>query len=282
MSQNIKRKFISEENLKSEISLVRKKKKIIALSHGVFDLLHVGHITHFNSIKENCDCLIVSITADKFVKKGPNRPYFNVEQRAYSIASLDNVDYVVISNYQTAEKMISLIKPNIYAKGPDYKDNKQDLTKNIYKEIQCAKKYKSKILYTSDNKYSSSYLINTHFNKFDEDQKIFISKIKKKYSLNQILSIIESLSNSNLTLIGETIIDEYIFCDALGKSGKEPVLVVEEKNSIQYLGGIGHISNNISNFSNKIKVFTNLGNKINKAVPLKNKFNSNTRIFIFF
>ncbi len=278
MGSYIQGKILNENDLKLKVSLIKQKKNKIALSHGVFDLLHVGHISHFNSIKKHCDYLIVSITADEFVKKGPNRPYFNIEQRAYSIASLDSVDYVVVSNYQTAEKMISLIKPNIYAKGPDYKDNKKDLTKNIYKEIQCAKKYKAKILYTSDNKYSSSSLINTHFNKFNDEQKIFINNIKKKYSLNQVLSIIEGLSDSNLAIIGETIIDEYIFCEALGKSGKEPVLVVEEKNSISYLGGIGHISNNISNFSNKIKLFTNLGNNKTKAETVKRIFNKKIKI----
>ena len=279
MDLQIKKKILSEKDLKLKIPSIRKKQKTIALSHGVFDLLHIGHIKHFNTIKEHCDCLIVSVTADKFVKKGPNRPYFNIEQRAYSIASLHNVDYVVISNYQTAEKMISIVRPDIYAKGPDYKDNKKDITKNIYKEIQCAKKYKSKILYTSDSKYSSSSIINTYFNKFNDDQNFFINQIKKKYTLNQILSIIENLSNSNLSLIGETIIDEYIFCDALGKSGKEPVLVVEEKNFIQYLGGIGHICNNISNFSNKTKVFTNLGNKKNEIDFFKKKFDRKARIF---
>tara|TARA_B100000989_G_scaffold291223_1_gene265445 strand:- start:186 stop:1721 length:1536 start_codon:yes stop_codon:yes gene_type:complete len=279
MSVNILNKILKKQDLTKKINQLKTNNKSIALSHGVFDLLHIGHIKHFNSVKDQCDCLIVSITSDEFVNKGPNRPYFNTNQRAYSIASLDNVDYVVISNYQTAEKIISLIKPNIYAKGPDYKNNQNDLTGNIYKEINSAKKYKAKIIYTADDKYSSSSLINKHFNKFNNEQNSFINQIKKNYSFSQIISIFEKLNDSKILLFGETIIDEYIFCEALGKSGKEPVLVVEEKDSVKYLGGVGHIANNICSFAKNLKVFTNLGNNKKIIESTKKKFNKNAKIF---
>ena len=87
MSSTILNKIIKEQDLNKKISKIRNNYKSIALSHGVFDLLHIGHIKHFNSVKDQCDCLIVSITSDEFVNKGPNRPYFNTNQRAYSIAS---------------------------------------------------------------------------------------------------------------------------------------------------------------------------------------------------
>ena len=279
MSSTILNKIIKEQDLNKKISKIRNNYKSIALSHGVFDLLHIGHIKHFNSVKDQCDCLIVSITSDEFVNKGPNRPYFNTNQRAYSIASLDNVDYVVISNYPTAEKIISKIKPSIYAKGPDYRNNQNDLTGNIYKEIQTAKKFKAKIVYTTDDKYSSSSLINKHFNEFNNEQNSFINQIKKKYSFSQISSIIEKLSDSKLIIFGETIIDEYIFCEALGKSGKEPVLAVEEKDAIKYLGGVGHIANSVCSFVKKVDVFTNLGNNKKIAESTKKKFNKKAKIF---
>ena len=57
------------------------KKKIVGLAHGVFDVLHSGHLIHFEECKKYCDKLIVSITDDKFVNKGPDRPFFNSNER---------------------------------------------------------------------------------------------------------------------------------------------------------------------------------------------------------
>jgi cytidyltransferase-like protein len=64
----------------------------IALCHGVFDLLHPGHIHHFNAASELAEVLIVSITADKYVNKGPGRPLFNQYIRAQTLAAIENIE----------------------------------------------------------------------------------------------------------------------------------------------------------------------------------------------
>ena len=60
---------------------MNKKNLVIGLAHGVFDIVHIGHIEHFKEAKQSCDKLIVSVTADKFVNKGPNRPAFTLSDR---------------------------------------------------------------------------------------------------------------------------------------------------------------------------------------------------------
>ncbi len=82
-------KFITPEKL---IKKINSKKKIIALSHGVFDLLHHGHLRHFEEVKKKCDILVVSLTSDRFVKKGSDRPYFKLHDRIYSLSKLENID----------------------------------------------------------------------------------------------------------------------------------------------------------------------------------------------
>ena len=71
------KKIVSIENLKKIVSKLKAKRKKIVLCHGVFDLLHIGHIKHFKEAKKNGEFLVVSITADKFVNKGSGRPIFN-------------------------------------------------------------------------------------------------------------------------------------------------------------------------------------------------------------
>ena len=82
------KKIIKPEDLVSKLRLIKKKKRKIVLCHGVFDLLHIGHIRHLNEAKKMGDILIVSVTSDSFVNKGPNRPMFKDYLRLEAIASL--------------------------------------------------------------------------------------------------------------------------------------------------------------------------------------------------
>jgi len=74
--------------------LLRQKKKRVVLCHGVFDLVHPGHINHFKSAKKFGDILVVSITADHFINKGHNRPLFNSENRRKILSEMTVIDFV--------------------------------------------------------------------------------------------------------------------------------------------------------------------------------------------
>ena len=101
-------------NFKNIASLEKFKQKKIVMCHGVFDLLHLGHIIHFEEAKKMGDILIVSVTSDKFVNKGYGRPYFNISDRMKSLCALNFIDYVIESDYPTAELNLKKIKPDIY------------------------------------------------------------------------------------------------------------------------------------------------------------------------
>ena len=99
-----KNKILDIKNLKNLRNKFIGKK--IVLCHGVFDLLHVGHIDHFRSSKEYGNILVVSVTSDKFVNKGPGRPAFSINNRLKFLRSIDCIDYLYVSNDITAEKVI--------------------------------------------------------------------------------------------------------------------------------------------------------------------------------
>lgn len=276
------KKIFKIDDLAKKIKLLKNKKKTIALCHGVFDLLHVGHIKHFKEAKKISDYLIVSLTSDNFVNKGSGRPIFNQNLRAEFLSSLSIIDAIVFNNHVTAEKTILALKPNIYFKGPDYKDNKKDRTKNIYKEINAIKKVRGKISYSNDLVFSSSNLINNYLNDFNENQKKFIKKISKKYSFNFISKKVDEFKKQNILLIGETILDQYIFGEVLGKSGKEPHLVLNEKRYENYLGGAAAIANHLSSLCKKITFLTIANNKKSGVKFIKEclKGNINLKLII--
>ena len=213
----------------------------------------------YKEAKKKGDYLLVSITSDKYVNKGSGRPIFNQNYRAEFLSSLSFIDAIVVNDQITSEKLISVVKPDVYFKGPDYKDNQKDNTKNIYKEIAITKKFGGKIIYSNDITFSSSNLINTHSNYFNKEQKVFLKQISRKYSFDFILKQIKKLNNLKVLLIGETIIDQYIFGDVLGKSGKEPHLVLNEKQQETYLGGAAAIANHLVTFCKSVNFVTLAG-----------------------
>jgi len=273
-------KILNFKDLQEKIKILKKRKKKIVLCHGVFDLLHVGHIKHLKKAKELGDKLIVTLTSDKHVNKGPGRPVFNQTLRSESIAAIDSVDYVVINDTPTAVSPIKIIRPNIYCKGKDYKNSSDDITGEIKNETKEIKKIKGKIVFTEEMTFSSSRLINRSTDFFSPEQKKNINRISKKSNFKKIKQIIENFNKLKILVIGETIIDQYNFCEAVGKSGKEPMLVLKEVKRDQYLGGVLNIARNLTQFSNKITVLSMIGEKkdylkdINKNLPknIKAKF----------
>ena len=145
----------------------------------MFDLLHVGHIKHFEEAKSFGDILIVTLTPDKYVNKGPNRPAFGTPLRMDALAALEVVDFVVENKWPTAVETIKTIKPNIYFKGPDYQDNSEDITGKIKEEVKAARSVGGKIKYSTDITFSSSTLLNKYSDIYSDDQKVYISRIRR-------------------------------------------------------------------------------------------------------
>ena len=89
--------LLAVEGLASAVAKRREAGQTVVMCHGVFDLLHIGHLRHFEQAKAHGDVLIVTLTPDQFVNKGTHRPAFPELLRAEAIASLGIVDYVAIN-----------------------------------------------------------------------------------------------------------------------------------------------------------------------------------------
>ncbi|HJN57210.1 MAG TPA: adenylyltransferase/cytidyltransferase family protein [Candidatus Woesearchaeota archaeon] len=153
-SENI----LEEKELKEKLLELKSQNRKIGLCVGSFDLLHPGHMAHFRSAKKHCDVLIVGITSDKFSsqRKSEGRPIYDEKLRAFSVSQLKPVNYVFISNYLTANECIMLVKPDVYIKGPDYENKVDD---EIDSERDSVKKAGGKIIYTKDEKLSTTEII---------------------------------------------------------------------------------------------------------------------------
>jgi rfaE bifunctional protein kinase chain/domain/rfaE bifunctional protein nucleotidyltransferase chain/domain len=261
------KKIYYPTELSLKLDFLRKKNKKIVLCHGVFDLLHSGHINHFQQAKEKGDILVVSITDDKFVNKGPGRPAFTFKDRAQVIASLSMVDYVTINQDFSSINIIKKVKPNVYCKGSDYLDLKSDYTKKIIFEKKAVESIGGKICFTTGHTKSSSRVINKYSSIFNESQKIFFDKFKNKKKLD-LVKIFNELKKLKVLIIGEIILDKYVFCEPLGKSGKESILTFRKLNTEVYNGGSLAVANHLSSFVSNIDLISYVGK--NKSFLNKN------------
>jgi rfaE bifunctional protein nucleotidyltransferase chain/domain len=261
--------------IQSKVALIRKEKKTIGLCHGVFDILHYGHIKHFEVSKKKCDYLFVSITSDQYINKGQGRPIHSDSERLFFLKSLKFIDHAFIAQGDSGVNSINLVKPDFYFKGSDYKDNLSDKTKKIFLEVYTVKKNKGKVIYTDEKQMSSSNIINQLGLNLNEEQKKFLDQVKKKDNLNSIIKAFDRLKEDKVLVIGDLIIDRYIYGDVLGKSGKEPHMVFCQSKEELYMGGSAIIANHLSDFIKNITLISDLGKetKIKKLLNSKLKKN---------
>jgi cytidyltransferase-like protein len=274
-------KILNKSTLKNFFS--NRVKKNIILTHGVFDIMHIGHLNHFNALKKKFPDhkLIVSITSEKFVLKGPGRPVFNDEMRSTFLSELNCVDYVFICNDYTAIPAIRLFRPQIYAKGNDYAKSSNDLSKNILKEIKEAKKCGGKIYFTNETTSSSSFLINNHLKPLDNKLALKIANLKKKYTIKKIENIIQIFSKKKVLFIGDVIMDDYITVIPRGKTPKENLINNIIKDKKRYPGGVIPAVNNASSFCKNISLLTVASTKKYDESLIKKSLLKNIKPIIF-
>jgi len=118
--------ILSLDELLSELEKERRKGKKVVFTNGCFDLIHAGHAHYLRKAKELGDILVVGLNSDESVRriKGDKRPIVPQEMRAFLLDSLKPVDYVVVFDEDTPEKLIRAIKPDVLVKGGDWERDK--------------------------------------------------------------------------------------------------------------------------------------------------------------
>jgi rfaE bifunctional protein nucleotidyltransferase chain/domain len=160
----MRRKIFEIEELAGIIRTLKAEGKRVVHCHGCFDLMHPGHIKYFQASKEMGDVLVVTVSPDIYIDKGPDRPVFEQYLRAESIAALECVDYVAINKWPTAEETLRLLRPDIYVKGQEF-ENLEDKTGKIQKEYEIVKEIGAEMRFTHEIVFSSTELINRHLRK---------------------------------------------------------------------------------------------------------------------
>lgn len=255
-------KIVDKSTFSKEIKpYLRREGKTIALCHGVFDLVHPGHVIHLQQAKEMADVLVVSITAAAYVRKGPGRPYFNDETRMQFLEAIECVDYVMLSEGYTVDDIVECVEPDFYVKGEEYAKENDDITGNMTPERKLVEKHGGIVRYTGGQTYSSTKLINTAFSGLTEDVLVYMRHMKEKYSMKDIRKYAEAAKQFKVLVVGDVIIDKYTYCDVQGLMSKDMGYSARVNYIEAYLGGAVAIARHLSSFSDKVTLLSMIGNE---------------------
>lgn len=256
MSKSFKNKIKSNLVLKKELSKYASDKKIV-LCHGCFDIVHPGHIRHLQYAKSKADILVVSVTADKFIKKGAHRPHIPEMLRAQNLALYEIVDYVTIDYNDKPLSLLKLLKPTYFAKGFEY--NEKGLNEATKEEMQVVKSYKGKMLFTpGDIIYSSSSLLDLKLPNIGIDKLITLMDAEN-ITFNKLKNIVKKISKIRVHVLGDTIVDTFTNTAMIGGQTKSPTLSVLYQDSKSYLGGAGAVAKHLAGAGAQVEFTTVLG-----------------------
>ncbi len=282
MTPTPERKITSVDDLAVTLQALRAQGKRVVQCHGVFDLLHPGHIRHFEAARAEGDVLVVTVTPDRFVNKGPGRPVFNQRLRAESIAALQSVDYVAINEWPTAIEAIRRLEPAVYAKGSDYADAGDDLTGKIVEERRAVEELGGRIHFTTEITFSSSGLLNVHFDVYPEEAQSFLRDFRRRHSSDEVIGLLKELKGLRVLVIGDTIIDEYHYVQSLGKSPKELLVTTRFLRDEQFAGGILACANHVAGFCDRVDLVTCLGTQDSREEFIRSHLKHNIAPAFFY
>ena len=262
--KSVKKKLISGKDFAKMRNNLRAMGQKVILCHGVFDLLHYGHIEHLQEAKSLGDILVVSVTAAQYVNKGPGRPYFNDQQRMRFLASLECVDYVILSEAVTVHEVVKSVQPDIYVKGREYAAAENDVTGNIGPEQDVVEQYGGKIYFTQGEVYSSTRLLNNFFGALPEDVVTMAHALRAKYGndiTEQIRRMVDSFRECRVLVIGDVILDDYVFCRVQGLTSKDAAMSTKYESIERYAGGSLAIARHLAGFADKVTLLSMMGNE---------------------
>jgi len=243
------------DELRQIIGPLPRKNQVI-MCHGVFDVVHPGHIRHLLYAKSKAAILIASLTADNHIVKGPHRPHVPQDLRALNLATYEFVDYVLVDINATPLKSLEALRPDFYAKGYEYLSGPHPNTKD---ETELVTSYGGQVLFTpGDYVLSSSKLIE------QAPPKLRVEKLVSLLSSNGLTfdtlrTTLDNLGQKRVHVVGDTIVDSFTYVNSLGGQAKTPTLSVLFDRRVDYVGGAAVVAEHLAAAGAQVSFSTVLG-----------------------
>lgn len=236
----------------------RPRDKVVIMCHGVFDVVHPGHVRHFMYAKSKGDILIASTTADFHNNKGTYRPHIPEKLRAVNIAAFEAVDYVLIDENAKPLENIAYLQPDYFAKGYEYVAN--GMPPKTAEEAVVVESYGGEILFTpGDYVFSSSAFINMAAPEL-QLEKLAILMSSEGISFSDLFACIKKIVGLKVHVVGDLIVDSFTYAAMIGGQTKSPTMSVLYEKRVDYVGGAGVVAKHLRAAGAEVVFTTVLGN----------------------
>jgi cytidyltransferase-like protein len=252
-------KIVSFAELPQVLGSLRKKGKKIVHCHGTFDLLHPGHLVHFEEAKAHGDLLVVTLTGEKYVNKGPGRPYFSDSLRARSVAALGCVDVVSVVPHPHAKEAILAVRPAVYCKGREYAEKGKDTYGRIDEDLSTVRKVGGEVAFVGSVVFSSSKLLNDHFDNRSDQVKSFCQGIRKHTSAAEFRRQVDGFASLRVLVLGDVIFDRYTSVAIQGLTSKNRIISGRFLDDEMQAGGSLAVFRHIEQFCPQTKILGVVG-----------------------
>lgn len=233
------------------------RERPIVLCHGVFDVVHPGHLRHLAYAKAQANLLVVSVTADEHISKGTYRPYVPDALRALNLAALEMVDFVIIDFNATPIENLLRLRPEYYAKGFEYASN--HLTPATLEEIAALDTFGGRVIFTpGDVVYSSTNLLSGAMPSLASEK---LASVMRRGGLTQesLLSMLRNLEGIRVHVVGDVIVDRFLRTRVIGGQVKTPTISVQSLGEERYAGGAALVSQTLAGAGASVVLSTVMG-----------------------
>ncbi len=252
-------KQLSFEEAPAVFAHLRAEGKRIVQCHGTFDLLHPGHIVHFEEARALGDLLVVTVTGEKYVNKGPGRPFFNDQMRVKSLTAIEFIDYVIVVPYPAAMEAIECVHPDVYCKGREYQDTETDATGNIHDDIKTVERLGGKVRYVGSIVFSSTKLLNRHFGTYSPEVREFCRHLAATCSVRDFRQIVSGFGDLKVLVVGDIIFDRYTTVGVQGLTSKNRILSGRFMRDEMQAGGALAVFRHVREFTSSVKLLSLVG-----------------------
>lgn len=234
--------------------------RTVVLSHGVFDLVHPGIVRHLEEARRQGDVLVVTVAGDRALAAGPVRPIFSEELRAANAAALAPVDLVCVVDEAAPRETLRRLQPAILAKGQPVTEAERRMHGHLFGNDGAGLDLGATGLYeTLELVSSSTTLLATFLDIYPDETRAFLRGFAGRWSFAQVRAALEELQGLSVTLVGDTIIDEYHYCRALGRSAKSNHVVNQYLAQEVFAGGALAVANHLASLCREVRLVTLLG-----------------------
>jgi len=242
LTERYRHKVKTPQELAELLGPPPRDRKVI-MCHGVFDVVHPGHVRHLLYAKSKADVLVCSLTADRHIAKGANRPHIPQELRAANLAAFEMVDYVVVDLNDKPLANLAIIQPDYFAKGFEY--NAAGMPPKTAEEAAVVESYGGEMIFTpGDIVYSSSSLINLAPPSV-QYEKLQLVMERYGFDFGDLHQTVDGMAGRRVHVVGDTIVDSYTQCAMIGGQTKTPTMSVLFERKQDFVGGAAVVAKHL-------------------------------------